>query len=127
MDKTKIGITGASGGGNQTMYAGAWDKRFKAVMPVCSVGNYQAYLQTACCMCEVGPGALKFTEEWAVLAPTARAGSLCVVNATKDGIQFSVERSRRSRSRRPTARFTNCSASRITSFHAIFEGPHDYP
>ena len=41
-----------NGGGNQTMYAGAWDRRFKAVMPVCSVGNYQAYLQTACCMCE---------------------------------------------------------------------------
>ncbi len=72
VDKTKIGITGASGGGNQTMYAGAWDKRFKAVMPVCSVGNYQSYLQTACCMCEVVPGALKFTEEWAVLALSRR-------------------------------------------------------
>ncbi len=47
VDGTKLGITGASGGGNQTMYAGAWDERFKAVVPVCSVGNYQAYLGTA--------------------------------------------------------------------------------
>ena len=35
VDGDKIGITGASGGGNQTMYAGAWDKRFKCVVPVC--------------------------------------------------------------------------------------------
>ena len=67
VDGDQIGITGASGGGNQTMYAGAWDERLKAVVPVCSVGNYQAYLGTACCMCEVVPGALTFTEEWAVL------------------------------------------------------------
>ncbi|MHC4403502.1 MAG: alpha/beta hydrolase family protein [Planctomycetota bacterium] len=39
VDGAKLGITGASGGGNQTMYAGAWDERFKAVVPVCSVGN----------------------------------------------------------------------------------------
>ena len=29
VDKEQIGITGASGGGNQTMYAGAWDKRLQ--------------------------------------------------------------------------------------------------
>lgn len=38
--------------------ADAWDERFSAVVPVCSVGNYQAYLAAACCMCEVVPGAL---------------------------------------------------------------------
>ncbi|MFM7870006.1 MAG: prolyl oligopeptidase family serine peptidase, partial [Planctomycetaceae bacterium] len=43
VDAQRIGITGASGGGNQSMYAGAWDERFKAVAPVCSVGTYQAY------------------------------------------------------------------------------------
>ena len=41
--------------------------RFKAVVPVCSVGNYQAYLKAACCVCEVLPGALRFTEEGDVL------------------------------------------------------------
>lgn len=32
------------------------DERFQAVVPVCSVGNYQAYLRAACCVCEVVPG-----------------------------------------------------------------------
>jgi sugar lactone lactonase YvrE/dienelactone hydrolase len=123
VDKTRIGITGASGGGNQTMYAGAWDKRFKAVMPVCSVGNYQAYLHTACCMCEVVPGALKFTEEWAVLALTAPR-PLCVVNATNDGIQFSVNEARKSLAL--TYPVYNLFRKPGNLVHAIFEGPHDY-
>ncbi len=71
---TTSAITGASGGGNQSMYAGAWDDRIKAVVPVCSVGNYQAYLGAACCMCEVVPGALRFTEEWGVLGLVAPRG-----------------------------------------------------
>ena len=58
VDVNRIGVTGASGGGNQSMYAGAWDERLAAAAPVCSVGNYQAYLGAACCMCEVVPGAL---------------------------------------------------------------------
>ena len=33
VDGKKVAITGASGGGNQTMYAGAWDDRFGAVVP----------------------------------------------------------------------------------------------
>lgn len=123
VDKTRIGITGASGGGNQTMYAGAWDKRFKAVMPVCSVGNYQAYLHTACCMCEVVPGALKFTEEWAVLALTAPR-ALCVVNATQDGIQFSVGEAKKSLAlTKPVFKLHGKEDNLV---HAIFEGPHDY-
>ena len=123
VDRTKIGITGASGGGNQTMYAGAWDKRFKCVVPVCSVGNYQAYLRTACCMCEVVPGALKFTEEWAVLAMVAPR-ALCVVNATKDGIQFSVGEAKKSLAL--TAPVYKLLGKPDNLQHAIFESPHDY-
>ena len=61
--RDKLGITGASGGGNQTMYAGALDERFRAAVPVCSVGTYHAYLKSASCVCEVLPGALTFSEE----------------------------------------------------------------
>src|SRR5260370_33214415 len=89
----KLGITGASGGGNQSMYAGALDDRFAAVVPVCSVGTYQAYLRAACCVCEMVPGALRFTEEGDVLglvAPRALMG----VNATRDAFQFSVDQAR---------------------------------
>jgi cephalosporin-C deacetylase-like acetyl esterase len=95
VDGKKIAVTGASGGGNQTMYAGAWDERFGAVVPVCSVGNYQAYLGVACCMCEVVPGALRFTEEGGVLGLAAPRG-LMVINASKDAIQFSIPEAKKS-------------------------------
>jgi len=123
VDGDNLGITGASGGGNQTMYAGAWDKRFKCVVPVCSVGNYQAYLQTACCMCEVVPGALRFTEEWAVLGLVAPR-ALMVVNATKDGIQFSVGEAKKSLAL--TGPVFKRFGKPDNLKHAIFEGPHDY-
>ena len=95
VDGTRIGITGASGGGNQSMYAGAWDERLAATVPVCSVGNYQAYLGAACCQCEVVPGALRFTEEGNVLGLVAPR-ALLVLNATRDAFQFSVDEARRS-------------------------------
>ncbi len=98
VDGRRIGITGASGGGNQTMYAAAWDERFRCAVPVCSVGNYQAYLGVACCMCEVVPGALDFTEEWAVLGLIAPR-PLMVINAAKDSIQFSVGEAKKSLAR----------------------------
>lgn len=91
----KIGVTGASGGGNQTMYAGAYDERISAAVPVCSVGNYLAYQGAACCMCEVVPGALTFAEERDILGLTAPRG-LMVVNVTKDGNQFSIREARKS-------------------------------
>ncbi len=123
VDGSRIGITGASGGGNQTMYAAAWDERFAAAVPVCSVGTYQAYLGVACCMCEVVPGALTFAEESDVLALTAPR-ALMVVNATRDGIQFSV----------PEAKKSIAGALPIFSLmgkpdalkHAVFESGHDY-
>lgn len=123
VDKARIGLTGASGGGNQTMYAGAWDRRFKCVVPVCSVGNYQAYLQAACCMCEVVPGALAFTEEWAVLALTAPR-PLMVVNATKDAFQFSVGEAQKSLAL--TAPVYKLFGKPDHLRHAVFDGPHDY-
>jgi len=123
VDGARIGVTGASGGGNQTMYAGAWDERFAAAVPVCSVGNYRAYLGPACCMCEVVPGALRFTEEWGVLGLTAPRG-LMVVNATRDGIQFSVGEAKKSLAFvEPVFRLFG-KPGHVR--HAIFESPHDY-
>lgn len=90
VDGTRIGVTGASGGGNQTMYIGAMDDRLGCVVPVCSVGTYQAYLGAACCMCEVTPGAVSYTEEGAILGLVAPR-ALMLINATKDSFQFSVD------------------------------------
>ncbi|MBL4885426.1 MAG: acetylxylan esterase [Planctomycetaceae bacterium] len=123
VDGERIGITGASGGGNQSMYAGAWDTRFKAVVPVCSVGNYQAYLGNACCMCEVVPGALQFTEEWGVLGLTAPR-ALMFINATRDSIPFSVVEARKSL--KLVQPIYGLYGREKNVRHTIFESRHDY-
>lgn len=123
VDPERIGITGASGGGNQTMYAGAFDERFKCVVPVCSVGTYQAYLSAACCMCEVVPGAMSYTEEWGVLSLVAPRG-LMLINATRDGFQFSVGEAKKSFAKAQEV-FRLFDAEE-NARHAVFESNHDY-
>jgi dienelactone hydrolase len=123
VDGKRLGITGASGGGNQTMYAGALDERFGAVVPVCSVGTYQAYLRAACCVCEVLPGALRFTEEGDVLGLVAPR-ALLVINATKDAFQFSVAEAKKSLER-ARAIFKLYDKSEKVE-HAVFNSEHDY-
>ena len=44
VDTRKIGATGASGGGNQTMWLTAIDERIKAAVPVVSAGTFEAYI-----------------------------------------------------------------------------------
>lgn len=123
VDPERLGITGASGGGNQSMYAGAWDERLKAVVPVCSVGNYQAYLGAACCMCEVVPGALAFTEESGVLSLVAPR-ALLVISATRDAFQFSVDEAAKSiAAAKPVFELHNQAAALR---HVIVDSPHDY-
>lgn len=123
VDGEKLAVTGASGGGNQSMNIGAWDERLKVVVPVCSVGTYDSYLGAACCVCEVLPGALSFAEEGDILAMVAPR-SLMVVNATQDARQFSVEEAARSIARaRPVFEMLDAS-DRLK--HAVFESRHDY-
>lgn len=123
VDPDKLGITGASGGGNQTMYAGALDERLKAVVPVCSVGNYQAYLHAACCVCEVVPSALRFTEEGDVLGLVAPR-ALLIISATKDGFQFSVGEAKKSLARAQAIYAHFGAGDRVGQ--AVFESPHAY-
>ena len=123
VDAENLGVTGASGGGNQTMYLAAWDKRVKAAVPVCSVGNYQAYLGAACCMCEVVPGALSFTEEDGLLAMVAPR-PLMVISASRDARQFSPEEARKSiESARKVYSKLGAEKSLV---HKVFESGHDY-
>ncbi len=78
VDKNRIGVTGASGGGNQTMWLAALDERIKAAMPVVSVGTFQSYILGSNCVCEMMPRGLTFTEESAVLSLIApRALNIC--------------------------------------------------
>ncbi|MFO0869934.1 MAG: alpha/beta hydrolase family protein [Pirellulales bacterium] len=123
VDATKIAITGASGGGNQSMYAGTFDERITATIPVCSVGNYRAYLGAACCQCEVVPGALRFTEEGDVLG-LAAPRALMVINATGDARQFSVAEARVSLER--ASAIFHLYERDAAVRHTIIESGHDY-
>lgn len=78
VDKKKIGATGASGGGNQTMWLTALDERIAAAVPVVSVGTFESYVTRYNCICELLPDGLTFTEESGILALTApRALKIC--------------------------------------------------
>lgn len=123
VDPDRIGITGASGGGNQTMYAGAFDDRFRCVVPTCSVGTYQAYLGAACCLCEVVPSAMTYTEEWAVLGLVAPR-ALMVISATADAFQFSVGEAAKSLAKAQQVFELYGKAGSVR--HAVFESKHDY-
>ena len=68
VDPKNIGATGASGGGNQTMWLAAMDERIKAAIPVVSVGTFESYVMGHNCICETLPDGLCFTEESGILA-----------------------------------------------------------
>ena len=68
VDPEKIGATGASGGGNQTMWLSAVDERVKASVPVVSVGSFESYIMRSNCICELLPDGLTFTEEAGIIA-----------------------------------------------------------
>jgi cephalosporin-C deacetylase-like acetyl esterase len=123
VDPDRIGITGCSGGGNQTMYAGAFDERHKAVVPVCSVGTYQAYLGAACCMCEVVPNAMSYTEEWGVLSLVAPR-ALMLINASRDSFQFSIGEAKKSLTK--AQHVFDLYGKKENTRHSVFESKHDY-
>jgi len=83
VDGSKIGATGGSGGGNQTMYLAAFDERVLAAAPVVSVGTYQSYVGGANCICELLPDGLEICEESSLLALTAPR-ALLICNAMHD-------------------------------------------
>ena len=123
VDASQLAVTGASGGGNQTLYAGATDDRFKAVIPVCGIGTYGAYLSTACCVCEINPGGAAYATTGDLLAMVAPR-ALLVISATRDALQFSVGEAARSVARaRERFRLLGAEA-RIR--HLAVDSGHDY-
>lgn len=78
VDSSRIGATGASGGGNQTMWLAAFDERVKACMPVVSAGTFESCVMGSNCICELMPQGLQFTEEAGVISMIApRAIKMC--------------------------------------------------
>jgi dienelactone hydrolase len=119
----RLAITGASGGGNQTLYAGATDERLSAVIPVCGVGTYDSYLQTACCVCEVNLGGAAYATTGDLLALVAPR-ALLVISATRDALQFSVGEAAKSVAF-ARERFRSLSAEEKIR-HVPIESGHDY-
>ncbi len=83
VDPQNIGATGASGGGNQTMWLTAIDERIKAAVPVVSVGTFESAVMRSNCVCELLVDGLTFTETWGVLSLIAPR-SLKICNHKKD-------------------------------------------
>jgi hypothetical protein len=124
VDSDKIGATGASGGGNQTMWLAAMDERVKAAVPVVSVGTFQSYVMNSNCICETLPDGLTFTEEAAVLGLVApRALKLC--NGMKDSNRafFPSEMLRSYDNARPVFKLYNADENFT---YQIFNKPHGY-
>ena len=84
VNKNQIGATGASGGGNQTMWLAAVDDRIRAAIPVVSVGTFESYVVNSNCVCELLPDGLTFLEESDILGLIAPR-SLGIFNAIHDG------------------------------------------
>ncbi len=125
VDPEKVGATGASGGGNQTMWLAAMDERVKAAVPVVSVGTFESYVMGHNCICEVLIDGLTFTEESGVLALVAPR-ALMLSNGLKDSNPaFYPSEMLRS--------FTNAIpvfemyGARDKLSHFVFDGPHSYP
>lgn len=125
VDADKIGATGASGGGNQTMWLAAMDERVKAAVPVVSVGTFESYVMGHNCICETLIDGLTFTEESGILALTAPR-ALLISNGTKDSNPafYPSEMLRSFDNAMPI--FELYKAGHKFS-HLIFEGPHSYP
>lgn len=125
VDPEKIGATGASGGGNQTMWLAAMDERIKAAVPVVSVGTFESYVMGHNCICETLPDGLTFTEESGVLALVAPR-ALLISNGLKDSnTAFYPSEMLRSYNNAMTV-FQLYNATEKLK-HLIFDGPHSYP
>lgn len=79
VDRSRIGVTGASGGGTQTYLLTAVDDRIKAAAPV----NMVSAIMQGGCLCENGPG-LRIGTDNVEIAALAAPRPLLVVACTGD-------------------------------------------
>ena len=102
VDTKKIGATGASGGGNQTMWLSVIDDRVQASVPVVSVGTFESYVMNSNCICEMLPDGLTFTEEAGALGLVApRALKICNAFRESNKAFFPAEMFRTYKNLRP--------------------------
>ena len=89
VDPKRIGITGCSGGGNQTMYTAAVDERIAVAVPVCSVSTLRGQIFTPNgigCQCECIPDLMRYGLENAEVCGLIAPRPLLVLSGTKDAV-----------------------------------------
>jgi|GEM_PF-64768 len=124
VDRKNIGATGASGGGNQTMYLAAMDERVKAAVPVVSVGTFESYVMRNNCICELLVDGLTFTEEAGILAMVApRAIRICNGLRDSNPTFYPAEMLRSFKNARPVFEMFGA-ADHIN--YQVFDLPHGY-
>ncbi len=125
VDRNRIGATGASGGGNQTMWLSAMDERIAAAVPVVSVGSFESYVNASNCICELLPDGLTFTEESGVLALIApHALKICNCLGDSNPTFFPSEMLRTFAETRKIYQIYDHADGRLS--YQIFNLPHGY-
>ncbi len=126
-DMSKIGITGASGGGLATLYTFAADDRYSAAVPVV----YMASLELAPdngCLCNHVPGTCQIGDRSDVIAIQAPK-PVFIMGAQNDG-EFPPDATRTTVEKmQKTWALFSPSTDRPEErkvFGRIFDGPHDY-
>ena len=87
VDPKRIGITGCSGGGNQTMYTAAVDQRLQVAVPVCSVSTLRGQIFTQNgigCQCECVPDLMRWGLENAVVCALIAPRPLLILSGSLD-------------------------------------------
>lgn len=120
-DTTRMGITGASGGGLATVYAFAADDRYAAAVPVCYATSLEVNPNNGC-LCNHVPGTLQVGDRSDVLAIRAPVPVL-VIGATND-TEFPPEGTRLTGEKLKSLYALRGAADRAR--WQLFDSGHDY-
>ncbi|MCA9411415.1 MAG: acetylxylan esterase, partial [Candidatus Omnitrophica bacterium] len=124
VDPKAIGVTGASGGGNQTFNLTVLDPRIQAAVGVCFFGSYEGYLHGAHCACELVPGALTYADEGTVAGLIAPRPFAIFAAREDHGAAFQIADARE---QAEIAKKLYALADANDQFEFIeYEGGHDY-
>lgn len=124
VDGSRIGATGASGGGNQTLWVSALDERIKASVPVVSIGTMESYVTNYNCWCETLPGALKLTATWELLGLIAPNPLLILTAAKEKNAAFLPQEMFRSHAAAKKVYGLYDAEDKISC--QVIDGPHSY-
>lgn len=124
VDRTRIGAIGASGGGNQTLWISAYDKRIRAALPVVSVGTFRGYLLQCNCVCELLPGGLQLLEAHDVIGAIAPR-SVRIFSALQEDIPAFQTGQMMNVYERAKPYYRGAGAETALSYE-LFDEPHDF-